>query len=281
MAEHLGPVEILQQGARHTVALERRAGLVRKTFHGGAAADDRAAAEREYDRLLRFSEALRGHPMIACPRPVELSLSSSPPYVRMQRAPGVPMVDYLQHHTLAEPTRRVLAETLAHAVAVYVDTFEEPYWDLHFRNMLVDPVRHQVVLLDFDIPEPVGRRRDLLGSTPSLDVSLGNLVGSTIFNASRPNQLRRGRLHRQSIVLAAETVDACLRDQGTRSRRPPQERTVAETARVCYWLSAGSGTRLRRWWYRTAGHVLARRTCSTLRPELRPFASSSPRRSGD
>lgn len=261
--------QVLQRTSRHTVVLEHQTLTVCKSFHGGSRAENRMAAEREHDHLLRFGQSLAGHPLLGCPRPLELVLEPAS-YVRMERAEGIPMVDYLQEIEVSEDDRRHYATSVAQALSVYVGTFGEPYWDLHFRNMFVHPERRALVLLDFDVPEPVQVRRELLGGLNPMDVSLGNLVGSTVFNGCRPNQLRFQRLRRQSVALAAETVASCVKAAGDGSGLAVTLRDLRASASVCFGLNAEAGSSTRRMWYRTVGRTIAAMTCTHLPSELRP-----------
>lgn len=157
-----------------------------------------------------------------------------------------------------------------------MQTFGEPYWDLHFRNMLVTPRRHAVVLVDFDIPDPVDVRLELLRGISPIDVTLGNLLGSTIFNATRPNQLAYLRLRRQSVALAAATIAACGELQGE-AAPAVDARAVAQAARACLTLSGHYGSVMRRGWYRTAGRVLAVHASRPLPRSLQPLRAPTPR----
>lgn len=247
--------------------LEPRTGLIRKTFHGHGGAPH-AAVAREHERLLMFHHALSGRPDVSCPRPIQLSLDGEP-YVRMECADGLPMTRHLNDVEIGPDQRQAYGRAIAEGLLVYVETFDEPYWDLHFRNMFVAPNARRITLFDFDIPEPEALRRERLSHFTAVEISLGNLVGSTVFNAARPNQIRYGRLRRQSVLLAQQVVDVTMEQCRQRSLQLPTRDAVAQVARICFSLSADSGNRVRRCWYASSGRAMARRSAAGLRQPLR------------
>jgi hypothetical protein len=151
------------------------------------------------------------------------------------------MTRHLNDVEIGPDQRQAYGRAIAEGLLVYVETFDEPYWDLHFRNMFVAPNARRITLFDFDIPEPEALRRERLSRFTAVEISLGNLVGSTLFNACRLNQLRYGRLHRQSVTLATAVVAEAV-EQSRRQGRPVLALgAVATVARVCFDLSVEPG----------------------------------------
>jgi hypothetical protein len=271
MADNLGAPELLQQSSRGTVVLEPGGATVAKTFFGAAPSLLWTLARREFERLERFSAALQDVEGAACPRPMEL-VGVSTPKIRMERAPGTPLPALLGERPFGPEARHRLVTTVIRALNVYVELFAEPYYDLHFGNMLYDPASRTLTFLDLGFPEGIP-------SAPPVsphDASLGHLIGSTIFESARPKWLRHQRQHRQSSLLCAAIV-ACFLD----ARHPGVTRTgLCEAAQAAYERYAFPGAWSRRVWYGSVGYLLARRiTVADLvfSPSPRPSDSARPR----
>lgn len=240
--------ELLQASAGRTVVVEPGGAIVCKTFSGAPPPLARRLAWREFDRLERFSAALRDFAGAACPRPIEI-VEGPTPRLRMERAPGISLPTLLGNHPLQPGTESQLASTIVQAVDCYIELFEEPYYDLHFRNMLYDRSSQTLTFVDYGFPD---------GSVlPPLvsphDVSLGNLIGSTIFESARPKWLLRRRQHRQSSRLCAAIVARFL-DARHRQVTLTGLRAASQAA---YERSAFPGASSRRVWYASAGYLLA------------------------
>lgn len=254
---------VLQQGEGRLVVAEAGGRTVRKSFTAGPASRDRQLARQEFDHLLLLSDALAGVGGVSCPRP--LAWGDEPlPHVRMTRAPGVPLDVHLRHERLAAEDRDRIATMLRKALGIYVTTFSEPYFDLHFRNMIIDPASGSMTLLDFDVPIQF-RDASLQGLT-HLEVSLGNLVGSCCFEAARPSRLLSWRQRRQSIALCAAVVLAFdPSDGGADEVSDPRIRGIGEAAAISFTGSAAHGRWYRLVWYRTIGRLMKARVARGLR----------------
>ena len=147
-----------------------------------------------------------------------------------------------------------LASALSEALFCYVATFDEPYWDFIFRNMFFDADLALVTFLDFGFPDLY---RPLLGELlrhHPVEVSLGALVASAIFEAARPKRFRRRREHRRAFELAKLTVEHVVSEPaGARVRVD----AVRECARALYGLATTDGGALRQGWYLRAGPLIA------------------------
>ena len=247
------PVEgrLLRRSPRRTVVVEGNGEVVRKTFHGGDPEVLRQLAEVECVRLSRFREALAGVPHATCPRPLGVEPGSAPS-LRMERCLGLPLLSRLRAGDLDAGTMRTIAVTAASAVIAYVRDLGEPYHDFQFDNMLYDERSGVVTFLDLGLPDGGG---NCPPTATALDMSLGNLVGSTMFQSARPKWMLRIRQHRQAEQLCSAVV--------ARSAQPGivpvSPRGLREAALAAYARSAFQAGVMRRAWYAGAGHVLARR----------------------
>ncbi len=238
---------LLQREPGRTVTLEAGGAVVRKEFAGSTAS---AEAAREHDHLERFSRALGTDGHACCPRPLEVG-AGDPAFVRMQRAPGEPLTDHLGRRRWSREEIDWLADVLAGAVQTYVDTFAEPYFDFHLRNMTYEADRGRAWFFDFGVPSTFPPALDArLREQSPLDVSVGNLVGSTVFEATRPRTVLQRRRHRQSFLVAA----------AVRARLPLGPGDVRWVARSVWDAAVTDGDE---WsavaWYRSVGRLVGLR----------------------
>jgi hypothetical protein len=189
-----------------------------------------------------------------CPRSIEVGLGDEP-YVRMEAARGIPLQDLLNSRQWKHELYDHVATVLAQALVAYVDHFAEPYWDFIFRNMFYAEEERLVTLLDFGIPRLYLPVMAELVQLPPLEVSLGSLVASSVFESARPKHLRRQREHRRAPILAALVL---ARVQDLRSVDAVRPDVVVHVARTAYRLASGHGGVARRVWYRTCGRAFAR-----------------------
>lgn len=227
-----------------SVVFESDNNIAQKLFPGP---DGLRRAVYEFDRLYLSSQALRGHEDITPVRAVEL-VTTPTPAVRMSRVDGVCLSSYLAEAKLSRTELERIARVIADGVRSYTKAAHEPYFDFHLRNCVIDPATGRVALLDFGIPEHFADASWIPGSP--LDVSIGNLLGSTIFEAARPYQLFRTRQRRQSALVCRHVIASF---SGTVDMSG-----VERATRLTYTRCANQGGRLRRLWYRTGGAVAAR-----------------------
>lgn len=246
-------MKVLQREADRTVVLEEGGLTVRKTFHGEDLAFRSRSAAYEFERMQRFSTALTDVEGATCPSPIELG-SGLEPYIRMERAAGIPMQQYLGANSLRPADYEGLAAVLHIALLRYVETFGEPYWDFIFRNMFYDPHGRVVTFLDFGFPALYLSARDQLQRRSPIEVSVGSLLASSIFEAARPKRMWRRREHSQAFTLAGAVFERFMVTHGGRAVTPAGVRSVVSLA---YHLAASGGSRKRRLWYRYLGSVLA------------------------
>jgi hypothetical protein len=236
------------------VVVEADGSTVRKVFHGPDQRTSLQFAEREFEIMSRFHEALRRVPFATCPRPLEL-VTADEVYLRMERAAGVAMQDHLHESTWAPKHYQQLAELLGLGLTRYVDTFHEPYWDFIFRNMLYDAQTGVVTFVDFGLPALYLPLLDDLKRCRPIEVSLAALVASAIFEAARPKRMTRRREHRHAFLLAKTTVE---RLAGNSEAGDFSVDVVRDRAGRLYALACGHGGGIRREWYRLGGRLLSR-----------------------
>ncbi len=227
-----------------------RDGAVRKTFHGGPVDQRAALAAAEFTRLERFAAALTDVPGAACPRPLELL--SVPPGLRMEHAPGVDLFELLGREPLAAATRARLAQTMAAAITAYVGALGEPLPDFKFDNVLYDAPAGTLTFVDLGPPQDAV---PAAGGLSAYEITLGDLLGSIVFQSARPrNALPRAR-HAEAAALAV-AVHGALVSAGAAPLRTAELVRAAEAA----YRRCALGRSLRRdAWYATAGWVLGRR----------------------
>jgi hypothetical protein len=234
---------LLQREPDRTVSLEAGGTVVRKEFTGPLAS---AEAAHEHDRLQRFHRALGSDGRARCPRPIEVGTGDTA-FVRMERAPGEPLIAHLRSRPWSDEEINQVASVLAGAVQTYVYTFDEPYFDFHLRNMTYEPAKGQVWFFDFGVPStfPPDLVARLRQQAP-LDVSVANLLGSTVFEATRPRAVLHRRRHRQSFLLA----------EAVRAQLPVAPAEVRRLARVVWDAAAAYGDWTALAWYRSIGRFV-------------------------
>lgn len=245
-------MRVLQQEPGRTVFLED-SGHVRKVFTGADPETLTRLAAREFEHMTLFAEALTDIDAAACPRPLEMG-GGVAPFIVMDHAIGEPLRNHLNSPGWDRNLEQHIARVLAAGLFRYIDTFGEPYWDFIFRNMFYDRSRDLVTFIDFGVPvlyEPAMRE---LRSIPAVEVSLGGLVASSVFESARPRYLYRRREHGNAPALAGRVLRQVL-------EHPAGHRVSAEgvldVARTTYALASRGGGRARRTWYGTVGSVLA------------------------
>ncbi|MGI8413879.1 MAG: hypothetical protein ACR2QA_15595 [Solirubrobacteraceae bacterium] len=237
----------LLQVRRDCIVAADDGGVVTKTFCGEDAELQWRLALQEYDRLREFTHALLALDGAACPEALDL-VREPLPQLRMTHAAGVPVPTLLRARQLAPELRQHLAITAARALELYVERLDEPYYDFHFANMLYDETSGTLTFLDLGLPPYY---RTLVGRS-ALGISLGNLIGSTIFHSARPREFFRCRAQGQAVALCAEIAVLVLRSHPT----------VAAELPVCvsaaYARPAQTGRWHRRLWYAVVAPLVAR-----------------------
>ena len=230
------------------VSLESGGGAVRKTFIGPDPDALIVLATREHDRLSRFSAALDQVRGARCP--MSLGVSGGPhPSVRMTRAHGLPLAERLGR-PFDQQEIEWLTRVLSDGLSAYVETFDEPYYDFHFRNMLYDVRGPEISFLDFGVPDHLVSVKSELDRLPPFDVSLGNLYGSSLFEAVRPRNLHRARQNRSTVRLSCSVVETLLDGRHSRpAAMPPTREGLRQATKIVYEQSASWGPRSHHLWY--------------------------------
>jgi hypothetical protein len=244
-------VRVLQEEPGRTIVIEDDEAVVRKTFYGDDPAELGRLARHEAERMRRFAEALDAVEGAECPRPIEVSLGSAP-FIRMTRARGEPMQDLLATQAWSPARFEAVATVLDQALNCYVRAFSEPYWDFILRNMFYDVGDEVVTFLDFGIPTIYLPRLEELNRFSPVEVSIGGLVASSIFEAGRPARMKRRLEHRQAPRLSAAVARKAIADGADADG-------IRAVAELTYGLASSHGGPARRAWYATAGRGLAQR----------------------
>jgi hypothetical protein len=245
-----GGCRSLGHHAQRLVSLDRGAGVVEKTFLVGGG-DALVDAEEEFRRLQILSEVVGDEARSASPEPLGL-LPGPPPTIRMGAVAGRPLLAVLRERRLPRAQLEDVAATAAQVLMAYVGASGSAYYDFQFDNMLYDEVSATVGFVDLGLPER--GTTDPAGLTP-LEVSLGNLIGSTIFQSARPRWLIQRRQHRQAAQLCRAIVRRTLARTPDSLRMAGIRRAAQDTYRRC----ALGGPRAKRLWYSSVGYVLATR----------------------
>jgi hypothetical protein len=121
--------------------------------------------------------------------------------------------------------------------------------------MFYDGSDGRVTFLDYGVPEIYGPALAEFARMAPLDVSLGSMVASAVFESTRAKHLARRREHRQSLLLAEAVLRQCERQAppGAMSRAG-----VLSASRTAIGLASSGGGLLRRGWYRSMGPMFGR-----------------------
>ncbi len=228
---HDGPIEINE--AKRTVT---------KTYRLVAHEAGVRMVEREVSHATRLRQVLAHHDGLDCPRVLAWDLSV-PPRITLELCAGEPLSSLLGRVGRRDARSTDIAAKIHDGLEIYARLFEEPYYDLCFRNILYDEATRVLTFLDFDIPS----RSDENSRGSALEMSLGNLVGWACYDMVRPSQLlapKPGYLKVMRATLAA------FEGQVSRPR-------VRALARATFMRLTEAGSTARRSYYRTAGTVVA------------------------
>jgi hypothetical protein len=240
---------LLEATARSSITLVEGGAVVRKQYEDEIPERALWAARSEYARQQALWEALSQSDGVSCPRPLSLSLGY-PPAIRMEARPGLPLHQHLAGRTGFDHLI-VLADRLAAGLLTFVRVCGGPYLDFCPQNVLVGPGA-RIVLLDFGPPR---RQNPKVLWLDPFDVSLGNFVGWTAYEAARPASVAR-----PPRALEALTHMVLERVGGEASGWSIDG--VREMARLTFRRLAYLGGLPRQMWYRTAGRALSEASIS-------------------
>ena len=236
---HDGPVEIDE--ARRTVT------KTYLTLRQGIAAEK---AKRESEYASRLFAALKPFKDLRCPR-IHACELGAPPRIVMDLCCGEPLSRFLRRVGKSDSRAADIAEKIKRGLEVYVNVFDEPYYDLCFQNLLYDERLAVLTFLDFGIPH----RASAPDSCSPLEVSLGSLVGWACYEMVRPARLFSRRAGYMAVM---EALVAAF--DGQVSKRHVDIMGRAVFARLIH-----SGSALRRIYYRTAGTPMKNRYLRRIR----------------
>lgn len=239
----------LRSAEGRAVVVDQSNATVEKRFLGELAPALTAARE-EQAALLALRRVVAAIPGAACPQFIEL-LEGPPPTLRMQQVAGLPLLAFLRRARVDPAWLDAFGDVAAAVLAGYVAETARPYRDFQFDNLLYDGVTQTVGFIDLGAPDG----DEVLGAAVlPLEASLGNLVGSVIFQSARPRWLLRRRQHRQAAQACAAVISRIAARYGAELSMD-QLRQAAEMAfRRCAYRGV-----LQRVWYATLGFVVATR----------------------
>lgn len=256
------------QGPNSTVSIDFASGQVFKRLSGQDEHVVAGLVRHEFDCLKRYSRRLEDYAYLRCPAPI--SCDQSQGLVQMQYCSGERL-----DHALAAADGALdahldhIADQLATGLLLYLDEFDEPYFDLGIHNVLYDRETRIVSLVDFS-----SRRRSLDGwqAQNYLDVSIGSFIGISLFWTVRPSTWMNGPFWRSVEHLSKGVIDRLGDDH------PLNHRQLRSVSRFVYKFTALHGRLLRQAWYQTAGRALfihrrhvilsaTRRTGTKVQPE--------------
>ncbi len=258
---------VLQRSPGRTVVVEDGGTVVRKTFSGDAPEALAALAGDEYDRLERCHAALADLAGVKSPRPLEIR-AGAVAELRMERASGLPLLALLRTRRLDSGLVAGLSALAASGAIRCVEALGEPYDDFQFDNMLLDDASGVLTFVDLGRPD---RSSPPPAGASALEVTLGNLVGSTMFQSARPKWLCAVRQHRQAVRLCTAIVARAADHQG----EAPSAHGLQACAVAAYERSAFTGGWAARLWYSSVGWAVARRPevlGVRVRPPRRPWS---------
>jgi len=174
----------------------------------------------------------------------------------MERAAGVNLTGFLTRHRLDPATRVDVARTMADALGVYVNVLGEALPDFNFGNVLYDWTEGTLTFVDLGEPQDAVPGRLGLGlGLSDYELSVGDLLGSIVFQSARPRYLLRRRQHVESVALAVAVVGA-LQAAG---RGPLRSAELMRAAGEAYRRCAFGRSISRSAWYATFGYLVGRR----------------------
>ncbi|MGI8729581.1 MAG: hypothetical protein ACR2LK_06250 [Solirubrobacteraceae bacterium] len=223
---------------------------MRKTFHAGSEHQRHEQAGAEFARLQRFSAALASVPDAQCPRPLEMLFD--PPGLRMTYVAGVDLFTFLRRGRLDDAARDGLAATMAAAIDAYVGALGEPHPDFKFENVLYDAAGGGLAFVDLGLPQDA--TQPLPGASP-YETTLGDLLGSVVFQSVQPRHVLRRGQHRRTVALGLAVMLAVARLPGAAVR----DEYVSRVAAAAYRRCAFGGGASRSAWYATVGLLAGRR----------------------
>ncbi|HEX3425553.1 MAG TPA: class I SAM-dependent methyltransferase [Acidimicrobiales bacterium] len=241
----------LRFAGERMVTVDRQQNLAEKSFLGPDADANLAAANLEMKRLEYLNAATAAVGGAASPRPLEI-VGGPRPTLRMTAVAGRPLLDVLRSGPIEGRRLASIAAVAAATLQAYVAASHEPYLDFQFDNMTYDESSETIGFLDVGTPDQGGT--SAAGAGP-LEVSVGHLIGSTIFQSARPGWVVRQRQHRQGARLCCQIA----RQVDQESPGGLSWSGVHDAASDTYRRCATYGRWSKRLWYATGGYLLARR----------------------
>jgi hypothetical protein len=239
---------IIGRGAHGTIELDPSSSIVSKRFGNPATAEAAELAQREFDYLKRFSAALASQQFLGCPEPLSMEPESAT--VRMTYCPGVRL-----DHLLASSRGSVgthldhFADQIALAVEIYINEFQEPFYDLATYNMLYHMPTRRLYLVDFASPE--GHFSSL--QNDFVEITLGRFIGRNIYDTVRLANLK----NREYWKLQARLSEGVIKRLSIRHHL--RLSLIQQVSTHRYQVRGRKGGTMRQLWYATVGQALFNR----------------------
>jgi hypothetical protein len=172
-------VRKLDSGYESTVSLEPSGRYVTKTYSHTQACCNRGFILQEFEYLQRLSRALSHCRHIRCPQPIEYDLERCS--LRMEYCRGVRLDRYIAQLSARHDRELIvfIANSLISVMSMYINEFDEPYYDFGLHNIIFDP--DAIILHVYDLTET-----KLIDCTNSHEVTLGNFLSTSIYHSIRP-----------------------------------------------------------------------------------------------
>lgn len=240
------PAISLGRGTQASVELDPESMLVRKSFLDSDDGNPAELVNQESQYLSRYSRALAGHPYVSCPEPVRADPAAGTLW--MTFCTGQRLDELLvAGHVTQESELDHIAQQIAVGLDVYVDAFDEPYFDLTTANILYDS--ETGVLSFIDLADPgIYTGYDL--HEVRHDLSVGNFISSTTYHTLRPKHMRNLGYWRRQRYLTLEFL------RRVTERRVIRKDVIWRVQADKYSAHANHGGVPRRSWFLSVGKLM-------------------------
>jgi hypothetical protein len=219
-------------------------------------------ARREYAHLKRFNEILEILPGISCPRPISVEVSTCPS-LQMSYCKGVPLSNLIEREVFIDIEEiDYVASRLALALHLYVNEFQEPYFDFCAHNILWDKDSQTVFLVDMGIPYNWIDPNDSM-PVSDMEISLGNFIGLLSYHLLSPRRFFRLRLQHHGLEIISSLMRHTFYNTSFRTDQTTWIR-IDHASSLAFQRKIQSRLSMRYLWYLIIGRILYRRYFSRL-----------------
>lgn len=258
----LHPGRLIAAGGEAQIYLSETGQCIHKIYVQGTLSHRIAIATSEYAKLLRLTKKFETVTGLSCPTPIALATEPQP-VVSMSRCQGISLDQFLKHQSQRpqppESLAPALIDKLSRGLLLYIEEFDQPYWDFCCQNILYDQHSDELSLLDFN--PPGGEAKQLVTFSP-LIVSLGNFVGWLLYQLARPGRYFK-HYHRLMISLASALMKQLWQHS------PYSIKELMTVVRHHYVRLGYQGGFSRQLWYRSIGQIRYLVNSHTLLQQLK------------